>query len=324
MKTKVVYVLVCSRDDTYLEQFLLSLISLREHQPECRVEVVSDSESYRYILSRQDPLLTDVTLRQVDIPEAERGGTYRSRWLKTRLRTLTDGDFLYLDTDTLIARPLEGIDRFDADIAAVINRNGQPRLLEKEDKSFLARAGYTGYDDAPYYNAGVLLVRDTQPALAFFDNWHRLWLALVREGKPLYDQAPFFMANAGAGSLVRELPGEWNVQVRSDSSVHYFKDAIVVHTYAGCGHFEQNFIIPHIKETADGRPDADARELARNPLQAGLGVYRPRSFKGALLGPYSELLFRLRKHPKTYLGVRDFADSAARPVSFLLQRLKKG
>ena len=97
-----------------------------------------------------------------------------------------------------------------------------------------------------------------------------------------------------------------------------------MHTYAGCGFFEQNFIVPHIKGTADGRPDAEALELAQNPVQAGLKAYRPGSFKGALLGPYSELLYRLRKHPKTYLRIRDLADSAARPVSFLLQRMKKG
>ena len=324
MNTKVVYVLVCSREDCYYEQLLLSLQSLRWHQPDCRVEVVTDSDSYRYVLSRQDPLLEGVSLKPVGIPEAERGGTYKSRWLKTRLRSLTDGDFLYLDTDTLIARPLDGIDRFDADIAAVINRNGQPELPEKEDRYFLERAGYSGLKDAPYFNAGVLLVRDTQPARAFFDDWHRLWLGLVGAGKPLFDQAPFYKANLEAGLPVRELPGEWNVQIRSDSSIHFFKEAIVLHTYAGCGFFEQSVIIPHIKGTEDGRPDSCALELARNPLQAGLDTYRPKSFKGALLGPYSELLFKLRKHPKRYLRVRNLADAAARPVSFILQLLKKG
>jgi len=46
MKTKIVYVHTCSVQDIYLEQTLVSILSLRRHNPDTVVELVTDHDFY--------------------------------------------------------------------------------------------------------------------------------------------------------------------------------------------------------------------------------------------------------------------------------------
>lgn len=321
MKTKVVYVLVCSAEDSFYEQFLLSLQSLLEHNPDCRVEVVTDPAGYGYAAGKGDPLIARVSMKKVAVPDAGKGGFYVSRWLKTSLRRIVEGDFLYLDCDTVIARPLSEIDGFEGDIGAVINGNGQSRLVSKGDRYFLKRVGMPRLGEGPYYNGGVFMVRDTVPAHRFFDAWHSAWAATVEAGAPMYDQPSMFRTNLEQ-KIIRELPGEWNVQTLWDASVHYFKEAVIVHYYASSAYFPDNVIVPHIKD-AGNRLDAYAMELARNPLGGGINVYRSGSYKGVFQKPYSELLYRLRRRPRLYLAACGLTDAVSKvflPVFRLIGR----
>ncbi|MBO6169303.1 MAG: hypothetical protein J6O51_04950 [Bacteroidales bacterium] len=318
MDTKIVYVLCSTESDVYFEQFLLSLTSLGIHDPDCDVEVVTDGETYRRLQAMGEILPERVSLKYVDIPEKGRDGFYNSRWIKTNLRQIVSGDFLYIDTDTVIARPLSGIDNIDADIAAVIDGNGQSRFVDRGERKKLDDAGMHGLGEGPYFNGGVFLVRDTAASHAFFSTWHSSWQKMVDAGARLYDQASLFKTNLESGQLIRELPGEWNVQTCHDAAAHYFKEAKVIHYYAALHTFDQ-IIIEHIKDNG-GRLDAIARDLASGPLRNGIDIYRQKSFKGRLLYPYSELLYRLKNHPRLYLSVlhfvNDFANMLSRFIRF--------
>ena len=312
MKVKVVYVLCCSGQDTYYEEFLLSYKSLEIHNPDINVEVVMDPDSYDYVLGKNERLLEGATLLRVPIPAQDKGGVWNSRFLKTNLRSIVKGDFLYIDTDTLIARPLSDIDDFEADVAAVINGNGQAGFVDRMDRNYVTLAGLNEFK-GPYFNGGVFLSRDTEISHAFFKAWHSRWLRQVESGGPCFDQPALFKTNLEAGKIIRELPGEWNVQTAWDESACIFSKACIIHYYASEHLFAKRFIIPHIKN-ADGTLDDAAVALAANPLKPGLMAYRSNSFKGALLMPYSRLLYSLRKCPRLFLGVSDLAAAVAKIV----------
>jgi hypothetical protein len=312
MRIKVVYVLCCSGQDTYYEEFLLSYKSLVLHNPGIKVEVIMDPDSYEYVLGKRERLLDDVTMSRVPVPDQDKGGVWKSRYLKTNLRSIVKGDFLYMDTDTLIARPLSDIDDIEADVAAVINGNGQAGFVSVIDRYYVNLAGLDEIR-GPYFNGGVFLSRDTEVSHAFFRAWHARWLRQVNGGGPCIDQPALFKTNLEAGRIIRELPGEWNVQTAWDESACIFSKARIIHYYASEHLFAKRFIIPHI-QNAGGTLDDAAVELAMDPLKPGLMAYRVNSLKGIFLMPYSRLLYSLRKCPRLFLGISGVAAAFAKIV----------
>ena len=109
MKTKIVYVLTSSKEDTYLEQTLISVYSARLHNPYADILVVTDNATANTIKGGRAEIkkyLSDIVV--VDIP-AEYNNMQKSRYIKTNLRKFVEGDFLYIDSDTVIAESLAEI-----------------------------------------------------------------------------------------------------------------------------------------------------------------------------------------------------------------------
>ena len=103
MKTKIVYVLVSQESDFYYEMLLLSLHSLRLYhsREDTEVVVVMDQDTHTRLQEMRATLLKEITPLPVDVP-SDYSIKQRSRYLKTNLRELLRGDFLYLDTDTVL------------------------------------------------------------------------------------------------------------------------------------------------------------------------------------------------------------------------------
>lgn len=314
MGVKVVYALVFGGDDLFYEMFLLSLCSLRHHDPHRAVEVVLDSDSYREIRRKDEALLEGVRLTEVGIPPGF-DPLQRSRYIKTRLRDVVEGDFLYLDVDTVICGPLAGIDGFGAEIAAVSDENGPVALTDPEKEKRCRAAGFDGLKGKPFFNGGVFLVRDTAQAHRFFDAWHRRWTESLRNGIP-QDQPALCQANLDCGSPIRELPGEWNCQVCTDVGAHYFPTATVLHYYATYGTFEDRIIREHIKNKG-GTLDEVAADIAANARQKGRDFFH-HSYKGVFTAPVSALLFALRSHPSLFAFCKAAISRLSRPVSAVL------
>ena len=296
---KVVYVLVCGQKDNYYEQFLLSLCSLRFHDPGRDVEVVTDPSSYTYVKGKNERLLDGVVFTVVDAPGGD-DTLYKSRYLKTSLKPIVEGDFLFLDTDTLVCGKLESIDGVRADVAAAISMNGQNKLLNDRKKMFLEQAGFGNFTEGPYYNSGVMLVRDTDTSRRLFGSWHAGWRRSFEKGVP-FDQPALYVADREEGFIIKELPPVWNCLVSKDAGPHYFRKALIIHWISNNSRFNDTLIQPHIKD-AGGRPDAVAMEIARNP-NSDLSLFRPEGrslFRDKL---YSELLFALRRFPRAYIFV---------------------
>ena len=108
MNTPILYVLTSSESDLYLEELWVSLYSLHHFNKEVTVKVLSDKPTAERIKANPELLAMIDELYPVDVPE-EYPAKERSRFIKTNIRNLIDGDVLFIDTDTVICASLEEI-----------------------------------------------------------------------------------------------------------------------------------------------------------------------------------------------------------------------
>lgn len=120
MKTKLVYVLTCAAEAYYIEQALMSIYTARHYNPEAQIILITDDLTDGLLCGTRGQLLRYIT-EKVVVPfeDASLSMMYRSRWLKTSVRGLISGDFLFIDTDTIINGSLASIDFCGANVAAV-------------------------------------------------------------------------------------------------------------------------------------------------------------------------------------------------------------
>lgn len=231
MKTKIVYVVTCSEKNTYLEQALVSVYSARLHNPDARIYIVTDEISAKYIESSRTEIkkyLTDVLV--FDTPE-DYNSMKRSRYLKTNLRELIEGDFVYIDTDTVICQPLDELDNFTDDVSGVANRHELYNVSKQVESNAVFRTlGANIKENFVYINGGLLIVKDTPVAHSLFNAWHECWMYSGTKGM-FMDQPPLHMAELKAGYKIKDVSGIWNCQIEG-ACLNYIHDAKILHFYA--------------------------------------------------------------------------------------------
>ena len=144
MKTKIVYVLISSENDLYLEQAWLSLYSLRLHNPTTHVSVLVDESTQSSLVGKREgfkKLPTEIIV--IDTPK-DYTPVQRSRYIKTTARKYISGDFLFIDTDTIITDRLDELDSLEIEITSPINE-ALPTYtisnIEKDTVSFTFTTG---------------------------------------------------------------------------------------------------------------------------------------------------------------------------------------
>lgn len=233
MTIKIVYTIVGGEDNFYVEQAYMSIHSLRIHNKECRVEIVVDSGTYNFVKVQKYNLieLTD-EIHVIDVP-VDYSKKQISRYLKTSLRSIITGDFLFIDTDTIIASSLDDIVTYKCDVAAVASAH-ENLYVSETDEWIIGNAKKVGWDDIvglPHFNSGVFLVKDTEKSRALYQRWHELWNECRLKGSDI-DQLPLTKANRDCGYLIKELPGEWNAQILRPAGLHLMPTAKIVHYFA--------------------------------------------------------------------------------------------
>lgn len=230
MKTKIVYVVVSDETDIFLEQALLSVFSLRKHNPDAFVELVVDQATSNLMTGKRSEIRKYVTKTTViEVPANYGGKGSKSRWIKTNLRDLIEGDYLFIDSDTIITDTLEEIDDFDADLGAVLDKHAPVRQNKDKDKLLLwsGQDGWTYDDNLAYFNSGVMYVRDSEFAHQFYREWHKRWQTSSTEYSRIFDQSPLAATNEFYKYPIKELCGAWNCQPTSGLS--YLHKAKVMH-----------------------------------------------------------------------------------------------
>lgn len=229
MKTQIVYVVVSSDEDMFLEELWASVFSLRLFHPEATVKVLADAPTVQRIHARPalDRMITDVM--SVPVPE-EMSAFARSRVIKTTIRNVIDGAYLYIDTDTIITHSLEEIDAVGYDIAAVPDAH-QPFRLDYYRASKIARLKDSfnlDISDAEYFfNGGVLYVADNELTRRFYQRWYENWRSYLIDYVRRADQPPLVKTDKEFGYVIRPLADVFNCQL--SLSVRFLHDAYIVH-----------------------------------------------------------------------------------------------
>lgn len=233
MKTKIVYVVASLDDDIYMEQAIVSAWSARHFNPDCRIEMVCDQDTFATLNSgiraQYKNLFDQIHIREF-LPE--QGMKERSRWLKTTLREIVEGDFLYLDTDTVVCADLSYVDDFDFDLGMVLDCNCQFSKTLVFDWVVPTMKQMYKIDvsrETLYFNSGVAFVRDCQLTREFYKRWNELWVHSMQHFGKLKDQQPLMKANIDMGYVITELSGDLNCQVAE--SIQYLHTAHVMHFF---------------------------------------------------------------------------------------------
>ncbi len=212
MQTKIVYSIISDETDYYLEAVIFSVTSLRKYNHDAVVVLVTDTETDMNMRGRSKVSIDELfnQVKVVDIPvEYAVDRMIRSRYLKTNLRSYVDGDFLYIDADTVICGSLAGIDFFDAELASV-DENIIP-----ENKLATNRAKqvnlYNYLEKHPYRNSGVIFSRDTDLSREFFAEWHKNYLEYASGNYNLKtDQTTFNFSNIKLNFPIKALNYKYN------------------------------------------------------------------------------------------------------------------
>lgn len=236
MKTKIVYIVVSDENDSYLEQALVSVWSAQVKTPDAHVSLIVDQHTNQTLTGRRALILEYISEKiVVDVPE-QYSKMQRSRFLKTTLRNHIDGNYLYVDSDTIICQSLSDVDALDMDIGAVLDLHVclPKSICRKRIIENLSHIGMKRPDiDDRYFNSGVLFVRDTDIAYTLYDEWNRAWKHSISVGIST-DQSSLAKADHICGNVIQELPGIWNAQITRDG-IYALNDAYVFH-YFGLHH----------------------------------------------------------------------------------------
>lgn len=171
----ICFVLATKNLGLYADMAAVAALAVRRLHPEARIILVTDEPTACAIHHRNHPLakiVSEIIAHQTgtELPSVS------SRHLRTILRQLVKGDYLYMDADAIAVRPLDRGWPGEADLAMARDRNQRSitRLALPCVEKLRAKLAWDFRMDR-YLNAGVMFVRDTPGAHAFYAEWHRRW-----------------------------------------------------------------------------------------------------------------------------------------------------
>lgn len=232
MNTKIVYTLISDEEDIYLAQAAISAYTAKKYNPSATIELVTDHQTFGIIKSKPGLLLDFSHIVVVHTPP-EFSKVQRSRFLKTTLRSHITGDFLYIDTDTVVTQDLSAIDDTRAVVAAVLDRHADISCHSYRDKigKAIHIQGLTLDDlNDKYFNSGVVFVKDSPMAYKFYERWHKCWDESRKKGQNI-DQPALARANKESDYIIEELDGIWNCQM-VENFINYLPYAKILHYFA--------------------------------------------------------------------------------------------
>ena len=228
----ICYVLTDDESKKYTKQMLVSLMSLKKHMPDIHVNILMDVDTYEKVdAAIIYSIGSDISIVSVETPKGY-SKVLASRHLKTSIRSHIKGDFLYIDTDTVVCRAFpERIS--EKSLGFVEDRN---RSISECEYTYNCLKRYYScfpYDIDAYsafYNGGVIWSRDDQISKRFFSDWHDEWLnenqALMKQDQPSLN----YTLHSSYRDHVETLPKAWNFAVGSwPALIHEVTSAYIIH-----------------------------------------------------------------------------------------------
>lgn len=231
MKTKIVYVVTSTDDDIYLEQTWASAYSLKLYTPDAYIIILTDGETNKNIMNSDRKKILSVVNEIIPIEiDCTYNSMEKSRWLKTNMRALISGNFLFIDSDTIICKDISEVDDFECSIGGTYDYNSP---IEKIPNARNVRErvrkiyGHELKKETNFYNSGVLFVKDDDFAHNFFKKWHENW-ERSRSAGISKDQTALIQTCDELGNLF-DIGGVWNCQLLY--TIQYFYDAKILHFF---------------------------------------------------------------------------------------------
>ena len=267
------YTLTSTENDYFYEQFLLSATSLKIQIPDAQIILLCDTKTIETLAEkRQNHLKLIAKIISVETP-ARFNQIEISRWVRTSMRRLVKGDFLFLDGDTVVTDDLSAIFQTHTNFSACLDKHSLIDIHSKKT-SIITKNKLLGFDSHitnHHYNGGVLFCPDTPETHKIFDRWHELWL-YSRKKNIIRDQPSLNMAIYENQSCFSELDGTWNCQI-AYNGLPYLSCSRIIHYFATDLTFNQSSfllaneeIFKSIKNT--GEIPNEALILLKNPRSA--------------------------------------------------------
>lgn len=256
MKTKLVYVLTCALEATYIEQALMAVWSARYHNPDAHIVLMVDDKTDALLTDKRGEILNYVS-EKIVVPFEDESLTpmFRSRWIKTQVRQLIEGDFLFIDSDTICQRPLDDVDTFDCEVGAVLEShlpvNEFCDSLHRSAQNANEKIGVDIDVEQLYFSSGVLFVRDTEKTHRLYELWHRYW----KEGNDIglkIDQPSLAKANREMGHIIQQIPDSYNCILFTRPP--FVREAHILHiaAYQNPSFLFTNKVLNNVKENGIG------------------------------------------------------------------------
>ena len=229
MKTQIIYALIASENDTFIEEIWASVFSLRLYDKERDIRVCCDAPTAERV--KLFPQLAEMLTEVIVIPTPDNyDAKHRSRHVKTLIREYVKGPFLYIDTDTVICGTLEYIDNLKYNIAGVPEGNlpfeknlFRPGILSRIKDTFNIDASCHPH----WINGGVIYAADNEFAREFYRRWHENWEWSSQNKGMSQDMPALLKAEIDMDFVMDELPGYYNAQ--PFMSMQYYGEARIIH-----------------------------------------------------------------------------------------------
>lgn len=260
MEFQIVYVLVGNESNFYFEQTCVSAYSVRMYNDNVRIILVVDVQTEEYLKNNSKKLLGIFDkIVSVNI-DKNYNNKQKSRYLKTSLRNILEGDFIFIDSDTIICDSLMEIQHSKNDICAVPDKHleiaSHPRK-NRISQIIKKIGGNINTSDIYYFNSGVMFVKDTIKARKFFDLWHNEWIRGLKFGVDS-DQPSLFISNKKSNYIISKIDGIWNCQI-IENGLKYLVRAKILHYFSSdpkdsCFKFKDNQIFYEVRQYGDIPP----------------------------------------------------------------------
>lgn len=278
-----VYVIVNSPGDYIIEQAMVSMHSLRMYNPEAHITAVMDADTLGFLKGKRAKIkkyINNIVASQVS---EEMTAVQKSRFLKTSLRKLIKGDFLFLDTDTVVTDSLSEIPEMQYDVAQVLDMNCENFNRDNPDPMIDGYLKITGRDILKetdidqYFNSGVIFSQDTEIAHEFYNRWHQLWIKDSMERGFHKDQVAEWVANSQMGNIIHELDAKYNCQFTfAVNALRHIDSAKILH-YIGSTHLGSCLRFTnekHLKRISDNGIEEEDERYIRNIKSIYLNILK--------------------------------------------------
>ncbi len=200
-----VYALVARESGHFAEMAAVSATTLRRVMPSARITFLTDEETAD-LSTPAMAILRTLATDWVVSPTGDLPPAMASRMLKLTCRNIIEGDFIFIDCDTLVARDLSGLIDHCGDFAVVKDLPALPDHI----RAFADEAGLVV--PCRYFNSGIMAMRDAPALRAAFSNAHETWRRHHERGF-YFDQVFLNSALHGSDIEITWLSPSFNAQI---------------------------------------------------------------------------------------------------------------